>query len=285
MATSELSSRPDVYQLSTDQILEALDQGTVPWRKPWHAGSLPQNAVSKKAYRGINPFLLQLGGFSDHRWVSYKQAAELGGNIKKGAKSTMVTFWKQLQVEDHDTQKIKTIPLLRYYRVFNVEQCEGLTLPPTPEPTIIEPIVTAERIIDTMPNKPDINHDGGNSAFYSPSHDRISLPPKGTFTGNSEYYATTFHELVHSTGHKSRLDRHVLEGKAQHFGDDNYSKEELVAEFGSAFLCGESGIANTIENSTAYIASWKRVLKADKKLVVGAAGKAQAAANYILGKE
>lgn len=272
----------DVYQIVTDQILAALESGTVPWRKPWSPAGLPVNAVSKKPYRGINPILLGLKDYADPRWVSFNQAMELGGNVK-GQKSTLIVFWKIFDKPETPEDKARQIPLLRYYRVFNVEQCDGINLPPLAMPTApFDPIAEAEKIIAAMPNPPTINHKGQDRAFYSPRLDSISLPNRGSFDDAGEFYCTYFHELTHSTGHASRLNRHVEEGQAQHFGDASYSKEELVAEFGAAYLCGEAGITTTMDNSAAYINSWQRAIKNDKKLVVAAAGKGSRAADYIL---
>ena len=278
----------DVYQIVTDQIIEAMDRdGLPPWRKAWNGGlaGLPMNAVSKKAYRGVNVLLLMANSYTDNRWVSYKQAQELGGTVKKGEKSTIVTFWKINKAEKEDANGeivTKTIPMLRYYRVFNVEQCEGLTkLKPL---TVVEhdPIPEAEAVVAGMPNPPSIDHLGGDKAFYSPMMDSISLPAKCSFGKVEEYYSTAFHEMGHSTGHQSRCNRkNVCE--INHFGDDNYSQEELVAEFCAAFLCAETGIIPaTLENSAAYIKSWKNGLKADKKMVIFAASQGQKAADYIL---
>ena len=281
----------DVYEMITDKILDALDSDIVAWRKPWSSAGLPQNAVSKKTYRGINLILLGMTPYTDNRWVSYKQAGDLGGSVKvdERKRDTIITFWKLQSRETEDAKtgetKTKSFPLLRYYRVWNVEQCEGLNIKPLEvKGNAHEPIEAAEAIIAGMPNAPAIDHSGGDQAFYSPVFDTISLPAKASFGTPDEYYSTTFHELTHSTGHTSRLNRLMEEGEHQHFGDYNYSKEELVAEFGAAFLCGESGISNTLPNSVAYIDSWRRVIKADKKLVIGAAALAQKAADYILAR-
>ena len=281
----------DVYQIVTDQIIEAMDRdGLAPWHKDWNAGlgGLPMNAVSKKAYRGVNILLLMSQNYTDNRWVSYKQAGELGGNVKKGEKSTIVTFWKinKTEKEDENGEMVtKTIPMLRYYRVFNVEQCEGLTKLKTITVVEHDPIPEAEAVVAGMPNPPSIDHLGGDQAYYSPTMDSISLPAKCSFGKVEFYYSTKFHEMGHSTGHKSRNNRKGI-CQISHFGDDNYSQEELVAEFCAAFLCAETGIIPaTLENSAAYIKSWKEVLKADKKMVVFAASQGQKAADYILDRK
>ena len=271
-----------VYDIVTDKILESLDRGTVPWRKPWSAG-LPRNAVTNRPYHGINTVLLGMSPYQDQRWVTYKQAGELGGNVRRGEKSTLVVFWKQLQVDDDkDGESAKTIPLLRYFNVFNVLQCEGLNLGTMVDTNTIEPLAAATAIVDNMPNPPSIAHDGGGRAYYVPSRDSVHMPAVNAFDGAGEYHSTLFHELTHSTGHKSRLNRESLDTPAP-FGSPIYSREELVAEFGAAFLCAQAGIDNTIDNSAAYISGWSKALKADKRLVITAASQGQKAADFIVG--
>ena len=180
----------------------------------------------------------------------------------------------------------KSFGILKYFSVFNVSQVDGLALEPivTEEPgEAPDPIAAAEAIIAAAPNPPSVDHNGGNQAYYIPAKDEVHLPPKESFGDAGEYYATVFHELGHATGHKSRLNRHGLETGIAPFGSKIYSKEELAAEFASAFLCNTAGIENTIDNSAAYIQGWARVLRKDKKLVVQAASQGQKAANYILG--
>ena len=276
-----------VYGLITEQILEALEAGVVPWREPWTLGPgmMPQN-VDGRAYNGINAFMLAMAPYQDTRWITYRKARELGGFVRKGEKSTIVVFWKPLdrEVEDRDTgeKEIKTFWLLRYYRVFNVEQCDGLDLKPMETPSEFDPIDAAEKIVAGMPKPPSMDHNGGDRAYYRPSADEIHLPARASFDSAEEYYSTAFHELGHSTGHKSRLNRKGIEAVAP-FGSPTYSKEELVAEFAAAFLCAMAGIANTMDNSAAYIQGWISKLKSDKRLAVTAAGQGQKAARYILG--
>jgi antirestriction protein ArdC len=270
----------NVYEIVTGRILESLDRGTVPWRKPWTAG-VPRNAATNRPYHGINTVLLGMASYADQRWLTFKQANELGGHVLKGERSTLVVFWKQVEVADErDNESTRTVPLLRYYNVFNVAQCEGLNLPPVPT-NPVEPLATAQAIVANMPNPPKIAHNGGDRAYYVPRTDSVHMPALAAFHGAGEYHATLFHELSHSTGHKSRLDRGTLETPAP-FGSEVYSKEELVAEFGAAFLCAEAGIDSTLDNSAAYIKGWMAKLQQDPKLVITAASKGQKAADYLL---
>jgi antirestriction protein ArdC len=277
-----------IYEMITDKIIEQLEKGTVPWRMPWngYVKGFPQNFTSKKDYRGINIFLLKLAMRSTPYWITYKQAKQLKGSVKKGEKGYPVIFWKFLETTDKETGEKKNVPLLRYYTVFNLDQCEGIALPEIDQPETREfsPIERVEKIINDMPNKPTINHNEAR-AFYRPAADLVNMPKKELFISDAEYYSTLFHELAHSTGHLSRLNRES-EAKNHMFGSADYSKEELIAEMGAAFLCAESSIENeTIENSAAYIAGWLSKLKNDKKILIQAAGKAQKATDYILDRQ
>lgn len=286
---SNSANRPDVYQIVTDRIVEMLEKGTVPWRKPWStAGSLPKNLVSQKAYSGINPFLLMTAPYDSQYWLTYKQAQDLGGHVKKGEKGTPIVFYKTYQKEvecpdDPDAPNFETRYALRHYTVFNVEQCDGIDYE-EPEITIYpenERIEKAENVQLFMPNRPVVTY-GGSRAYYRPHMDSVTIPELNRFEKPEYFYSTLFHELAHSTGHKSRLNREGITG-IHSFGDSVYSREELVAEMTAAFLCAHCGIENsTIENSAAYLQSWIKVLKGDKKLAIKAGALAQKAANYIL---
>jgi len=283
-----------VYGYVTERILEMLDKGIVPWQRPWIAqGLAPKNLISKKPYRGINTFLLGMTEYKRPWWVTYKQAQSLGGMVKKGEKSSFVVFWKFIEVpkdttsQGEDATKPKNIPLLRYYNVFNTEQCEGLEgkIPATPTTTkTIDPIETCESIVTGQPENHATITWGGDRAAYSPTLDTIRVPEKDTFRSSADYYSTLFHEIVHSTGHESRLGRL---SKLAAFGDGEYSREELVAEMGAAFLCAEAGVENTttLENSAAYISHWRSFLKEDDAALVLSAGRAQKAVDWVLQRD
>jgi antirestriction protein ArdC len=273
----------EVYERITDRIVALLTQGTVPWHKPWKATTgLPRNLVSKKPYRGINAFLLLAMSYESPFWLTFRQAAALGGSVRKGEKACPVVFWKQLKIADKETDETKRIPLLRYYHVFNVAQCDGLKVNPAVAPAC-HAGTKPETIVANMPQPPVVKH-GMTRASYSLHEDRVAMPDRERFASDAEYFSTLFHELVHSTGHEKRLNRAtILESKG--FGSDPYCREELVAEMGAAFLCGEAEIAErVVENSAAYIQNWLTQLKNDKTLIVQAAAQAQKAADFILGR-
>jgi len=289
----------DIYQAVTDRILELLNQGTVPWRQPFKRGSggesgMPKNLISDKEYRGINVFLLavtaMLESYDSPYWLTFKQAKERNAHVRKGEKGSLVIFWKQYATTNKMTGDPVKVPVMRHYTLFNTSQCEGLELPAAPEAKVepdtqetpFEPIVEAMAIVDGYKDAPRIEHQSGR-AFYRSSEDLVSLPEPREFVDRESYYATLFHELVHSTGHSKRLDRGI-DTKLAPFGSSDYSKEELVAEMGAAFLAAASGISPpTIEQSAAYIESWIKKLKGNKKLVVQAAGAGQKAADWVLG--
>jgi len=274
-----------IYTMITEKIQDLLEKGEIPWRKPWSGGGLPKSLKSGKEYRGINVFLLACQQYESPYWITLKQANDRGGKIKAGEKSTPVVFWNWTEKQDKETGEIKNIPFLKYYRVFNVAQCEGIDCPKDENPGIaFEPLAEAEKIVADMPQRPEIEHKQ-QRAYYRPSEDKVNMPKPESFDNREHYYATLFHELAHSTGHESRLNRKGIT-ELTGFGSANYSREELIAEFSAAFLCGMTGIENaTIENQAAYIQGWLRALKNDKKAVVLAAANAQKAADFITGKK
>ncbi|MDA2930617.1 zincin-like metallopeptidase domain-containing protein [Acidobacteria bacterium AH-259-O06] len=276
------------YEVITDKILEKLEQGVIPWRQPWST-EMPKNVVSKKAYRGINVFLLGSMGYANPYWLTFRQAKQLGGHIRRGEKSTPVIFWKVYEKDTGEVAEdgesiVKRMPVLRYYSVFNVQQCEGIPedkIPALENARDFQPIEEAEKTVQGMPNPPKIEHREAR-AFYRPSVDTVNMPQTEAFTGDEEYYSTLFHELTHSTGHQSRLGRLDTDNLAP-FGSKDYSQEELVAEMGAAFLCGHCGIVDRIlDNSASYIAGWLGRLRSDEKLIVIAGAQAQKAADFIL---
>lgn len=268
-------SNASIYEMVTNRIIEKLEQGIIPWRKPWVNGGAV-NWKTQKAYRGINTMLLDEG-----EYATFNQIKEAGGKVKKGAKSSFIVFWKWLEKEDNG--EIEKIPFLKYYRVFEINtQVEGLQSKRAAKTFDHDPIEAAEKVYKGYINGPRFTFEQ-KGAWYKPSLDLINVNPIKDFTKAEEFYSTLFHEMIHSTGHTSRLNRDGITGTVK-FGSQDYSKEELVAEFGASMLCGVAGIENrTIENSTAYIQSWLKQLKNDKTLLVKASSQAQKAADYILG--
>jgi antirestriction protein ArdC len=273
------------YEHITETILAALESGNVVWQKPWQTRT-PANAITGKPYRGINPFLLMLAGnYTDHRWVTFKQAQELGGSVRKGEKGVWIVYSSPTVKKDKVTgDVVGSYWLMRSYVVFNVEQCDGLEkLQPLDElrNSDVDPNILAENIWARYQGAPEVKT--GAYAAYIPSQDVIIMPPREDFDSNAHYYATLYHEGGHSTGHGSRLNRKsVVESDG--FGGYVYALEELIAEFTAAFLIAEAGLeAPTRENTVAYIQNWMQVLKADPTMVVKAASAAQKAADWIMG--
>lgn len=278
-----------LYQNVTDRILAQLETGTAPWVKPWSATpgkNIPHNAATGNAYSGCNVLLLWMaqGGFTSPRWLTFKQALDLGGNVRKGEKSPC-TIVKVLRLEDKkatetDETGKRVFTTLKAYAVFNVDQCENLPAEiVTPEP--VKPRHDDERdaTIDEfiMATGADFRADvGGDRAYYSPSTDFIAMPAFEAFNSAANYYATGFHELSHWTGHKSRLDRDLK----NRFGTRAYAAEELVAELSSAFLCAEFSIDGQLQHAD-YIANWIALLKDDSRAFFTAASAAQKAADYL----
>lgn len=279
-----------IYEMVTDRIIEQLESGIIPWEKPWtgiRAGAF--NRVSKKSYSLLNQMILKHEG----EYATFKQWQDLGGHIRKGEKSEIIVFWKVLPVEEEQedgTKTVKQIPLLKYINVFHISQVEGVEPLPQEELNDIEPIEQAENVLKGYWTREHIKveHVAGNKAYYSPALDMIHLPLFEQFTNAEEYYSTAFHESVHSTMKGTRCNREKeREGKIAAFGSEEYSKEELVAEIGSANLLNIIGIETrkTFRNNAAYIQNWLSVLKNDVKFIVSAAGKAEKAVNYILNAE
>lgn len=283
-----MEPKRDIHQEITDKLISLIEAGTLPWRKDWTSKSgrssgFPVNISSGKPYNGVNVVLLwceaQAKGYASNTWGTYKQIKAAGGNVQRGSKATTIVFYKPLKVEDKKTGEDKTIPLLRSFNVFNLDQTDIVTpsvlTPETIQPSI-SPIQIAEDFI--VSTKAIYSH-GGVSAYYSPLADTINMPKRDDFLSSEGYYATFIHELTHWTGHKTRLDR--LHKHDKRFGSESYAYEELVAELGSAFMCAELGIEAPIENHASYLASWLKVLEQDKKAFFSASAEASRAFNHL----
>ena len=297
-------NRVTVYERVTEKITELLAQGVVPWQKPWHAKvGPPRNGVSGRYYRGLNVFMLSHAGFDSPWWFTPKQVNDLGGHIRKGEKTSWVHFWKPwlpkgesadpLEVEADEVEistRRRPVLIIRAYRVVNCDQCAGpgidkfIAKHPVEGPVNNDndPIAACEEIVANMPQRPGIRY-GGDKAFFRQWTDTIHMPRRNTFMSSEAFYSAIFHELTHSTGHKDRLNRKTLTDGTP-FGSPTYSREELCAEMGAAFLCATAGIADpTIQNSASYIQGWLKFLRSDPRALIVAGAQAQKAADFILG--
>lgn len=273
----------DLYQKVTDQIVAQLETGTAPWIKSWQTGgfAIPRNATTNKPYRGIN--ILLLWADNNMRYLTFKQAKEAGGHVRKGEHGRQIYFFTKLTVKDRNNpDKEKDIGMLKEYTVFHVDQCDGLS----DDVRYGKNVVRVTNPDGRMPDADDFIkatgakfYERGTVAHFIPSLDIVEVPPFKLFSGGDKFYGTSFHELVHWTGHKTRLDRN-LKGR---FGDDSYAVEELIAELGAAFVCAEFGINKTMTNSANYLAHWLKVLKADKRAIFTAASQAQKAVDHLRG--
>jgi antirestriction protein ArdC len=286
------TERQDIREEISNRVIKALEAGTAPWHKSWSSigGGLPRSIGSGKAYRGINVFLLALSEYTSPWWGTYKAITEKGGQVRKGEKSTSIILWKRFpkNVVNEETGKLesKSFMMLRTFNVFNAEQADGLSekyFPAKGAESVEEhaeaSIVAKEYF--AREGAPSLSY-GGDRAYYSPSADAIRLPNAADFEGDNEFQATRFHEMAHSTGHKSRCAR---EGVMvfDHFGSEKYGKEELVAEMTSAMLTGICGIETTFDNSASYLATWIKAIRGDSSLIVAAGAQAQRAVDLILG--
>lgn len=273
-----------VYEVVTARILELLDRGVIPWKQPYSAGGLlPTSYTTKKPYSGINLIMTaayaKAYGYDCPYWITYKKCRELGGHVKKGARGVPIVYIRrdvELVLNEDGTvvDEVRRF-IFRYYTAFNLEQTEGIEIPNQTRPTI-NTIAECEKVIADMKNAPSIIHGQFHPPSYNMVTDQIRIPPISQFKSAEYYYDVLFHELVHSTGHKSRLNREGV----------STSKEELIAEIGSSYLCGYCGIVDrVIENQAAYINSWRNRIAADARLIISAAARAQAAVNYILNRK
>ncbi|WP_181308846.1 ArdC family protein [Rufibacter sp. XAAS-G3-1] len=284
----------------TNEIIEKLEQGVVIWQKPWGTAGfagLPKNYKSGRCYEGFNAFYLNYvtieKNYRTPNFITFNQAKELGGNVRKGEKGTQILFWKiygnkvgektTSTGETKDVIQNKFVPFI--WTVFNIDQIEGVEFkfPEVKERTENEIIEACQSIVDNYPvPAPRIQH-GGSEAYYAPFNDKVQMPAIGHFVNPQSYHSVLFHELIHSTGHEVRLNRFTPEDKTSRFGDTNYSKEELVAEMGASFLNAHTGIKDAvIENSVAYLKGWASKLKDDKTMIIYASTKAFKAASFIL---
>ncbi len=284
----------DIYAEVTDRIIGELEEGRLPWVQPWgRTGcvnpSLPRNAVTARNYSGVNVLILWGAvidaGFPSQSWLTFRQAIEAGGNVRKGERGTTVVYADRFTPEKEKEraratgEDAKAVPFLKRFTVFNVAQCEGLrsglTADPAPLPErqivpIAEEVIAASGVDFRI---------GGDKAFYVPAHDFVQVPPQPAFFEQINYYRTALHELTHATGHVSRLDRKMMNG----LGGKDYAREELVAEMGSAFLCAALGIAPTVRHAD-YLGSWLEVLREDTRAIFRAASAATKAADWILAR-
>jgi len=284
----------DVMKKITDRVIEALKGGRIAWQKPWVNKVLPMNYISKKAYKGINLWLTFFAPYESPYWLTYKQAKGLGGQVRKGEKGTQITFWKIIKkpiLNDDGTPKlnrlgnpvVQKIFLLKDFTVFNAEQIDGIEF--TDPNEIVEgaeSVKTADELVDLYTDKPKISHTNEPKAYYAYGMmgEFINMPKMDTFKSTEGYYSTLFHELTHSTGHTSRLDRESLMTRTK----DNYSKEELVAEMGACLMMAKAGLAiEPSDNSKAYLQGWISKLENDHSLIFKAARDAQKACDYMMG--
>ncbi len=274
------------YSEVTNQVLTLLEQGVAPWHRPWACVGSPLNLISKRKYHGINALLLAISDFSSPWWLTEKQVQRKGGKIRHGEEGKKVFFCKTLTTKEEKSggeDRPDIYIFQRTYTVYNIEQCEGIAEPepefghPVPEN---KPLEKAEKVVNDMPLRPRVIY-RGEEAYYCPGEDYVQVPTLKAYESSGEFYSTLFHELAHSTGHKTRLNRKL----STRFGSEDYGKEELIAEITAAFLCAHCGIENTINNSSSYIHGWIEAIRGDSTLVVTAASAAQKAADYILNEQ
>lgn len=276
--------KKEVIDKVNNLILAQMEKGVAPWRKPWSGYGPASNPTTGKRYRGVNALTLNILSHARKPfYLTFKQAKAAGGTVRKGAKGFPVVFWSIHSMEKEiDGEKFqKSVPFLKYYTVFNIDDVDGLNLEiPEPSRIVFEPISHCEQIVGSMPQAPRIES-GGDRAAYYPLSDRVVVPEPESFESPGFYYSVLFHELAHSTGHKSRLNR-PMEAV---FGSPDYAREELIAELASSYLAHEAGIdmPEIDEQAASYLVSWSRSLRQDPYLFIRAAGKAQRAAEWILG--
>ena len=281
--------KSEIQEQVTNLIISELEQGNAPWRKGWNAhGYMPSNLVSGKAYQGINSLILSIVGAQYKRglWLTYKQAQQLGGSVMEGERGTHITYYSKVAKVDKETEERSTFALMRSYVVFNVEQCVNVDIPAhfTIEREPVTPLQATESMLETYQNCPPVYYKEQASAFYVPATDSITLPALKQFDSPMEHAYTLAHELVHSTGHESRLNRWKNAEDMPTSGHrSSYAREELIAELGACMTLSALNVEIDIPNSAAYLKSWLQALKNDNSLIFAAAAKASKAADYING--
>jgi len=278
--------KDDIYTMITDRVIEKLKQGVVAWQKPWNT-ILPCNYKTRRAYNGINLWICLFNDFKSPYYLTFKQVTDMKGSVKKGSKGTPIVFWEFLKTSKVNADGVKedrNIPLLKYFVVFNEEQIENIEFEKLPE-NRVQDVSVLDEIIKNMPNAPRFEEIKSmvNVACYMPSMDIINMPPKEAFKSTDGYYGTLVHELVHSTGHGTRLNREGVTGRVEK-GSEVYAFEELIAEMGSAFLCNMVGIVGNMDNNTAYIQSWIKRLQNDNSFIFKASKQSEMAVKYIKGE-
>jgi antirestriction protein ArdC len=293
VSTDAQASQRDHRQEVTDSIIAMLEKGLAPWQKPWEGAAMPFNPTTEKPYRGGNTLHLMATalsrGYEDPRWMTYKQAAERGWQVRKGERGTHIEYWEakdqsrreSTEPDQGGATKDKSDRRLihRVFTVFNAKQIEGVPVYTRPERSVFEAVQSGERILTNSGAR--IAHDQGDRSFYNRLADSIHLPPKEAFKDAPGYYGTALHELAHWTGHPSRLNRSTL-NDSYRFGDLNYAKEELRAELASVFLAAERGIPHDPVQHAAYVGSWVKALREDKNEVFRAAHDASVATDFVL---
>lgn len=300
-ATTEASTiTSNLYEEVTNKIISMIEKGVAPWRRTWSTYGLARNYGTKHIYTGINLLLMNNTMHPIPYFMTFKQVKEYDGQIRKGAKAEKVIYFDVYYKDRNDTsldkeealrrrkngEEIQILKFIKYYHIFNIEDIEGIDFQIAKiELRPNEKLALCERIIEDMPNRPELKQINANKACYAPTHDFVNMPAIEQFESAEFYYATFFHELIHSTGHASRLAREEVMNPIT-FGSKSYSKEELVAEMGASFLCSSVQIDydNVVENNAAYLTGWLKVLKEDSKFIFKVAADAQKAADYILNR-
>ncbi|HEM6743527.1 TPA: ArdC family protein [Citrobacter amalonaticus] len=304
------AQKADLYQQVTDKIIAALEKGVPPWRRPWrsaqnvHGSALPVNATTGRHYSGVNIPLLWMSaeerGFSSDRWLTYQQAKAVGGQVRKGETSSMAIIYKPFEKQARDSSDnllfrdgepvMEQLAMLKQLQLFNVVQCEGLPESVREEVADSSPAEQPAGLSTTQLQQVQqilsatgvgCDHRRQDRAFYRPGADRIVMPTASQFRTEANYWSTLLHELVHATGHGSRLNREGITSSSRQFGDPVYCFEELIAETGSAFLCAQLGITGDVQHES-YLAGWLKALREDKKAIFRACRFAREASDFLL---